>query len=446
MLTAVLVGLFYWGGGSPLANLDRPEESLERLVAREMDFQDVMSQIPAWELRLYELTGSEPETLADAIERFDELGEDRRSARSDLDLVVLLGESGQLERAAALIDALDGSDADAAHYARWLDAAYLDAPPAAEATLMVEEIRRELPRDWFVDTLVRRIATRVDDPAVQAEAEASIEARGRSLLTRVRALTATTGVVVLATVVLLWRLLRLPAGGRVAPGPLPPRWGGADGLGLFLRAAFAYLLVHALVVQLLPHAAPGTAVMGLLGGLPMLWWLRRYLHAHGSSIRDTFGLRAPGGGGLRAAAWSVVLLGVSLAGEELFSIGLTALGVTSHWTDSFHEDLLWGSPAVVAASTLDTVVWAPIFEELAFRGLLYPTLRLHLPSWPAALLSAALFGVAHGYGLPGFVAVTWSGMIWAVGYERTRSLLPGMVAHAASNLLTTASFLVLLRF
>jgi membrane protease YdiL (CAAX protease family) len=37
-------------------------------------------------------------------------------------------------------------------------------------------------------------------------------------------------------------------------------------------------------------------------------------------------------------------------------------------------------------------------------------------------------------------------MIWAVGYERSRSLLPAMVAHAASNLLTTAGTLVLLRF
>ena len=78
--------------------------------------------------------------------------------------------------------------------------------------------------------------------------------------------------------------------------------------------------------------------------------------------------------------------------------------------------------------------------------LLYPTLRLRLPPWPAALLSAALFGVAHGYGLQGFAAVTWSGMIWALGYERTRSLLPGMLAHAASNLLATTSFLLLLRF
>jgi hypothetical protein len=100
----------------------------------------------------------------------------------------------------------------------------------------------------------------------------------------------------------------------------------------------------------------------------------------------------------------------------------------------------------VAAGTVDGVVWAPTFEELAFRGLLYPTLRLRLPPWPAALLSSALFGVAHGYGLQGFVAVTWSGMIWALGYERTRSLVPGILAHAASNLLATTSFLLLLRF
>jgi hypothetical protein len=100
----------------------------------------------------------------------------------------------------------------------------------------------------------------------------------------------------------------------------------------------------------------------------------------------------------------------------------------------------------VAAGTLDGVVWAPVFEELAFRGLLFPTLRLRLTGWSAALLSAAIFGIAHGYGVQGFAAVTWSGMIWALGYQGTRSLLPGMLAHAASNLLATATFLLLLRF
>jgi len=446
VLTALLVGFFYWSWGSPLANLDKPEESLERLVSREMDLHDVMDDIPRWEMKLYELTGSDPETFEDAIARFDELDEDQRSARTDLDLVVLLAESGQLERASSIIEALESTDTAAAQYGRWLDAAYLESPSPQDPAAMADEIRRELPRDWFTDTLVRRIATRVDDPALQADAEASIDARGRALLGRVRALTAMGAGVFLLALVLLWRLGRAPRGAAVAEAPLPPTWRGADGLGLFFRAAFAYLLMPAALVVLLPRTPITTVAMGLLGGVPMLWWVHRYLHARGETVRETFGLRVPQGQTLRIIGWGIVLLGISMAGESLLSMGLTALGVTSHWADGFLEEFLWGSPTTVAAGTIDGVVWAPIFEELAFRGLLYPTLRLRLPPWPAALLSAALFGVAHGYGLPGFAAVTWSGMIWALGYERTRSLLPGMLAHAASNLLATASFLLLLRF
>jgi membrane protease YdiL (CAAX protease family) len=446
VLTVLLVAFFYWSWGSPLANLEKPEESLERLVSREMDLHDVMDELSRWELKLYELTGTEPETFEDAIARFDELDEEQRSARTDLDLVVLLAENGQLERAASMIEALEGTDSAAAQYGRWLEAAYLEAPSPQDATQMADEIRRELPHDWFTDTLVRRLATRVDDPALQADAEANIEARGHALLRRVRALTLTGVVLFLLALVLLWRLLRSARGPRVAEAPLPPLWRGLDGVGLFFRAAFAYLLMPATLVLLLPRTPGSTVAMGLLGGVPMIWWIRRYLHARGETLRDTFGLRVPEGQALRVVGWGIVLLGLSMAGESLVSMGLTALGVTSHWADGFLEDFLWGSPTTVLAGTIDGVVWAPIFEELAFRGLLYPTLRLRLPPWLAALLSAALFGVAHGYGLQGFAAVTWSGMIWALGYERSRSLLPGMLAHAASNLMATGSFLLLLRF
>jgi hypothetical protein len=63
VLTVLLVGFFYWSWGSPLANLEKPEESLERLVSREMDLHDVMDELPRWEKKVYELTGSEPETF-----------------------------------------------------------------------------------------------------------------------------------------------------------------------------------------------------------------------------------------------------------------------------------------------------------------------------------------------------------------------------------------------
>ena len=110
-----------------------------------------------------------------------------------------------------LIEALDGTDTAAAQYGRWLDAAYLDAPSPQDATLMAEEIRRELPRDWFTDTLMRRIATRVDDPALQAQAEASIDARGRALLRGCGGSPARA-----------WAC-SARAGARVAPAPRPAR-------------------------------------------------------------------------------------------------------------------------------------------------------------------------------------------------------------------------------
>jgi membrane protease YdiL (CAAX protease family) len=442
VLTTLLVAAFYVNWGSPLDNLERPEESLERLVSRELDLRQALEHTPRWEQRLYEMTGSDPESFEDAIERFDEFDDEQRAARSDLDLVVLLGEAGLLERAATIIEALQSADDAAAQYGRWLEGAYLDAPPAEEASALMEQIRRSLPPDWFTDTLVRRIATRVDDQEQETQVEAAIEVRGRRLLWQVRLLNG-TGVALLGLgLVVAWRLRGSP---RLADAPLPPPWRSLDGWGLFFRAAFAYLLVPAAVVQLLPRTAAVTAVIGLVGGLPMLWWTRRYLRARGESVSVTFGLYPRKGSGLRLLGWSLVLLVVSIAGESLISMGLGALGFTSHWADGFLEELLWGSPAAVVAATLDGVGWAPIFEELTFRGLLYPTLRLRLPTWLAALVSAAVFAVAHGYGVQGFAAVTWSGMVWALGYERTRSLLPGVLAHAGSNLLATTSFLLLLR-
>jgi hypothetical protein len=65
---------------------------------------------------------------------------------------------------------------------------------------------------------------------------------------------------------------------------------------------------------------------------------------------------------------------------------------------------------------------------------------------PSAGVSAAMFAGGHGYGLIGLLSVFWSGWLWAVGYERTRSLLPGIVAHSVENLLATVSFAAMYRF
>jgi membrane protease YdiL (CAAX protease family) len=93
----------------------------------------------------------------------------------------------------------------------------------------------------------------------------------------------------------------------------------------------------------------------------------------------------------------------------------------------------------------DTVILTPVFEEIVFRGLLFATLRRRFGMGNAAVLSAAIFGIAHGYGVLGFAAVFWSGLLWAWSYERTGSLLPSMAAHAADNLMASLSVILVLR-
>jgi membrane protease YdiL (CAAX protease family) len=141
----------------------------------------------------------------------------------------------------------------------------------------------------------------------------------------------------------------------------------------------------------------------------------------------------------------LTLLALGQVGEGVVDLAGRWLGFSAHWTEWFDRDLVWGSRAVVGMSIFDTVVLTPVFEEIVFRGLLFATLRRRFGLSTAAVLSAGIFAIAHGYGILGFGAVFWSGLLWAWAYERTGSLLPSMAAHAADNLMASLSVILVLR-
>jgi membrane protease YdiL (CAAX protease family) len=121
------------------------------------------------------------------------------------------------------------------------------------------------------------------------------------------------------------------------------------------------------------------------------------------------------------------------------------LSLSSHWTEWFDADLVWGDGVVVAVSLFEFALFAPVFEEIVFRGLLFGTLRRRF-GWPvSAVASAAVFAGAHGYGALGFASVFWSGVLWAWIYEKTGSLLPGVLAHSLNNALVCAAMMAVLR-
>ena len=445
---AGLAALVFWPAHG-LDTLERPEESLERVVTRDMDFRAVARTAPRWERRLLALAfSSDAGARADAIAWYEELARVEGSPLAELYRIILLAEDGQTEAAESVTTAWAPTDDAARRLVAWARAAYeAEVPAPEELRAAIEAVRRELPPGWFADRLVIRLASRLGDAALVADRERAIQARGAPLLRRLRAILVGETLLVLVGLVALvaWLVGRGGRAARVAMAPIPPPWTALDGLGLFARGAVGLVGV-AVVWPFLPDRAWSTLLVSVLQTIPLGGYLLWYCGGSWRNLADTFGLRVP------RSAWPTLLratlglVGVSTLADVLVDLAGARLGVETHWTDGFQERLVWGTSGEVVADAIDSCAFAPILEEPLFRGVLYATLRLRLGPAPATLVSAGLFALAHGYGVVGFVSVFASGVLWALAYERTRSLLPGMLAHAVSNIQATTIVLATLRF
>ena len=100
---------------------------------------------------------------------------------------------------------------------------------------------------------------------------------------------------------------------------------------------------------------------------------------------------------------------------------------------------LFGGDAFTGIHAATILLYAgflvPLAEELLFRGLLFRWLRQRLTFWPAALASAALFGLAHQR-VDQMIIVGLLGLVLAWLTEKSRSLVPAILMHQSYNSLT----------
>ena len=75
---------------------------------------------------------------------------------------------------------------------------------------------------------------------------------------------------------------------------------------------------------------------------------------------------------------------------------------------------------------------SPLLEEFFFRGVLYMRLKELIPSVPAGLVSAALFGLYHGNPGQGLYAFIM-GLFLAFSMEKTRTVKAPVLFHFAAN-------------
>jgi len=438
-------------GAPRLAGVQDPERALALVVGRTMDLQAALAGAPAAERRFYALTlGDAGGEVDQAIDWYDELAAYSLAPDVDLQLAVLLGEAGRRARLERALRQWRVRGPPLAGHDRVIAAAYLRDGAGELDTAGAGAVVAALGPGWFADVLALRLAEQLDDPVVAAEARAAIAARAEPLRWRLRAIAALEIGLVVLGLVGLWALTRPAGQPATADARLPPPWSLAAGLTTLVRGgALAALILltlllggHWLAGQPLLVEALDQPLMYL--PLLLLVW-RGLLAPAGLGFVAAFGLW-PRPGGWRpclqatltlVAAGIVIDLGLALLGEPL--------GLTSHWTEWFDADLAWGSAGAVGVTLLGSVLFAPVFEELLFRGLLYGTLRARL-AWPlAAAGSALVFALAHGYGAAGFLSVFLSGVLWAWVYERTGSLLAPILAHVVNNAVVALALTVLLR-
>ncbi|HEY3196915.1 MAG TPA: type II CAAX endopeptidase family protein [Nitrospirales bacterium] len=450
VVASVLVAVFvtivlFFTPGSRIESLEKPGEDLERLVGREMDTRQALETAPSWERSLNRFLSGNEGSMEQSIRWYDDLAREVDSPQVQLDRVILLAEAGRADSVSAIIIPWQYQGEVMARMFEWVRAAYLGTPPdAAAGKRILSEVEEELSPGWFADLLTERIADGVGDRAAAVEAHSAIVSRGALFLQRRRALAIAELVVLIAGCIFMVRLLMRPSSAPLGTARVPAPWGFPDGYALFIRGVLGFLIISEVLSYLLPDPNPLSAVVTLLAGTPLFWLMLKYLPTRGLSLGSVFGLYPPPDQA-RLSRMTVILVSLSLLGELVIALIVSIFHLKIDWTDGFLEELLWAPWWAVLGTALDSIVWAPLVEEVAFRGVLYATLRTKMSMAPAALLSAGMFAVVHGYGTIGLASVFWSGIIWAVAYERTRSLWPAILAHGVNNLLVTSEFLWLYR-
>ena len=151
----------------------------------------------------------------------------------------------------------------------------------------------------------------------------------------------------------------------------------------------------------------------------------------------------------RALGWTFAFRGawLCLLTAPLLAVGLSAVGVLLRTPPivSPIEDLL-DSGVSQAAMMAFIAVLGPLWEELMFRGFLYPLLERALGPWPAILLSAAPFALIHGaqnqWLWQPLLLIGLAGAVFGYARYKTGSTAAAALLHIGYNSTLLVGFLL----
>jgi membrane protease YdiL (CAAX protease family) len=400
--------------------------------------------------RLYRaLLLDSPNDLALAINWYEELAANSSDPEIVVQLAILEGESGRIEQLHKRVADWELGEEPYLKFAQLIRVAYLNSSKTAREVDI--KLIPEIAPGWFHERLTARLFTDSSDHARRARLS-EITSRSARMLVLVRFFVAMTLIITIGGSLALFLLLFRSDSPALSIGTasIPPCWSGAAGTAVLIRSSAIFILMATGAVLLEGRLGFSVPIIwlcvSLLGILAFLGLARRYLFKSADlEIKQAFGLSISEAKRGQLLLWVFLLLTAAWLGEWGILWISEWLRLPIHWTESFDADFVWGDPSTVGMTGMHAVVLGPIFEELLFRGVLFATLRIRFNLGSAAILSGLIFSLVHGYSIAGFLSVAWTGVLWAWAYEKTRSLLPGVIAHGVHNFLWSSALIAFLR-
>ncbi len=457
-LAFVLVaGLLALKAAAP-AEARRVSPSDVRTLELQARLVQVADQVPP-EVR--DALAADPETaLAELDRRVDEGAPWAHELRLVLSAVAVAFDRD--EDAVAQLDALAESPEHVEAWRPSYESLYALArgEPAPHLDALTEQLRAMGASPWLTTMVTARHQANAGDLAAAEAQRAAARAESLSLIGRLTLLTFIVfGLGLLGLAVLLTWPLFLGQTVRA-------RWGGglADTASPFdttstyhvmvgwLLAFILAGLVTSLVIGLLQASAQTIsmliAVQTLLHGGIGLALIQRYGRRAGDTrpLSETLRLsaRAAGGGRSGFVVWLVAGAGLALVVTFVASIINTGLfGEPNGSQDAVELFTEAGTPEARLFIGVAVVLFAPVFEEVIFRGFLYRNLRDRSGPMVAGLLSGVIFGFVH-FEPHLILPLTALGAALAWLYEQSGSLLVPIAVHGLWNLGQLVLILILM--
>jgi len=159
-----------------------------------------------------------------------------------------------------------------------------------------------------------------------------------------------------------------------------------------------------------------------------------FLQQHEMSWNNAFGFRQPrlARAIFLGALVSILVLPVALSLAGLTERLIRAFGSAPEIQQPVKMVMEATSVRQLIVHGLAAVIFAPIVEEIIFRGVLYPAVKRYSSPRAALWGVSLLFALTH-MNLTALIALTVLGIILTFLYETTNNLVTPIVAHSVFN-------------